>query len=171
MLKKIFTCKPFTVRFYTLWYIWNRVHCLITNEGAKRRILDNITVILKYFWQMTITWSLDINKHDSSILILLKKKFIFCKHFGIVLTEGIGTVQFCTEVFVMPKYFMTKLSNIWIIFIHVSTLCHHFISTIFQNYYDMVKIFFFLHLHWGGVVHCVYGLWASGRCTLCTASE
>ena len=39
---------------------------------------------------------------------LFKKTFSFRKHFGTVLIEEIRIAKFCTEVFVMPKYLMTK---------------------------------------------------------------
>ena len=42
--------------------LYHRVQRLITSKSAKRQISDNITVILKYFWQMTIARSEDINK-------------------------------------------------------------------------------------------------------------
>ena len=43
------------------------------------------------------------------------KTFSFNKHYVTVLIEEIQTMKFCTKVFVMPKYLMTKLN------IHVST--------------------------------------------------
>ena len=66
---------------------------------------------------MTTARSEAINKDDTSILNLLKKSFSFRKHFGTVLTEEIRIAKYCTEVFVMPKHFMTKLN------IHESSLC------------------------------------------------
>ena len=50
----------------------------------------------------------NINKDVTSTLNLLKKTFIFRKHFGTVLTEEIRIAKFCTEVFVMPKHLMTN---------------------------------------------------------------
>ena len=41
---------------------------------------------------------------------ICSKKFSFRKHFGTVLTEEIRIAKFCNEVFVMPKYLMTKLN-------------------------------------------------------------
>ena len=38
------------------------------------------------------------------------KTFSFRKHFRTVLSEEIRTAKFCTAVFVMPKYLMTKKS-------------------------------------------------------------
>ena len=58
---------------------------------------------------MIITRSEDINKDDTSILNLFKKTVSFCKHFGTILTVEIRIAKFCTDVFVMPKHFMTKL--------------------------------------------------------------
>ena len=40
----------------------------------------------------------------------IKKTFSFRKHFGTVLKEEIRIAKFCTEVFVMPNYLMTKLN-------------------------------------------------------------
>ena len=43
----------------------HRVQRLIASEDAKRMILDDITVILKYFWQMTIARSKEIIRDDT----------------------------------------------------------------------------------------------------------
>ena len=40
----------------------------------------------------------------------VQKTYSFRKHFGTILTEEIRIAKFCTEVFVMPKYLMTKLN-------------------------------------------------------------
>ena len=74
----------------------------------KRWIWDDITWFPKYFWQMTIARSEDINKDVTSILNLLKK-LSSRKHFGTVLTGEIRIAKLCTEVFVMPKQFRTNL--------------------------------------------------------------
>ena len=83
---------------------------------------------------MTIAKSEDINKGDTSILNLFKKKISFRKHFDTVLNEEIRIAIFFTEVFVMPKHSMTKLN------IPESSLyMSRFIPIIMQNYCDMVK--------------------------------
>ena len=45
---------------------------LMLSKGAKRWILDDITRISKYIWQMTIARSKEINKDDIFILNLFK---------------------------------------------------------------------------------------------------
>ena len=78
---------------------------------------------------MTIARSEDINKHDT-----LKKTFSFRKHFGTVLTEEIRIAKICTEVFVMPKHFMTKINT------PESSLCMSPLRAIvLHNYCDMVN--------------------------------
>ena len=77
---------------------------LMLSKGAYSWIWDDITWFPKYFWQMTIARSEDINKDDTSILNLFKKFFSFCKHFGTVLTEEIRIAKCYTEVFVMPNH-------------------------------------------------------------------
>ena len=87
-----------------------------------------------FFRQMTIARNEDINKDDTSILHVdlfknfynknkhsfckfsapwplssKKKTFSFRKHFSTVLSEEIRIAKFCTEVFVIPRHFMTKL--------------------------------------------------------------
>ena len=56
---------------------------------TKRRIWDDIIVILKYFWQRTIAWSEDTNTDDTCILTLFTKhlisanivpKFLWCRN-------------------------------------------------------------------------------------------
>ena len=47
---------------------------------------------------MTIAWSEDINKDDTSILDFFKKTFSFRKHFGTVLTEEIRIATFYRSV-------------------------------------------------------------------------
>ena len=53
-----------------VWY--HRVQRLMLSNGAKRWIWDDITWFLKYFCQMTIARSEDINKDYTFILNLLK---------------------------------------------------------------------------------------------------
>ena len=94
---------------------------------------------------MTIARSEDINKDDTSILNLFKKKtFSFRKHFGTVLTDEIRIAKFCTEVFVMQKHLMTKL-NIPGAFLYT---CLHsvqsfYLKNIAEFNCDMVNFFSF----------------------------
>ena len=106
------------------------------SKGAKIWISDDITWFPKYFGQITIARSEDINKDDTSIFNLLKKTFSFRKHFGTVLTEEIRITNFCTEVFVMQKDLMTKLS------IPKSSLCMSPLRAIVlsQQYYIITVI-------------------------------
>ena len=54
----------------------HRVQRLMSSKGAKRWTSDDITWFPKYFWQMTIARSEDINKDDASILNLFKKLLV-----------------------------------------------------------------------------------------------
>ena len=54
----------------------HRIQRLMLRKGAKRLIWDDITWFPKYFWQMTIARSRDINKDDTSILNLFKKLLV-----------------------------------------------------------------------------------------------
>ena len=54
----------------------HRVQRFITSESAKRMIWDDITVIQKYFWQITVARSKDINKEDTWILNLFRKRLV-----------------------------------------------------------------------------------------------
>ena len=38
---------------------------LMLSKGAKRIIIDHITVIIQYYWDKTIAWSGDMYKDDS----------------------------------------------------------------------------------------------------------
>ena len=86
-----------------------RVQRLMLSKGAKRCISDDSTWFPKYFWQMTIARSEDINKDDIAILNLLKKLLVSANTWY-SFTEEIQIAKFCTEVFVMPKHLMTKLN-------------------------------------------------------------
>ena len=90
--------------------VFTVVQRLMSSKGAKRGIWDDITWFPKYYWQMNIARSEDINKDDTSIWIC-SKMFSFRKHFVTVLTEEIWIAKVCTEVFVMPKHLMTKLNT------------------------------------------------------------
>ena len=76
----IFCCFIFFFVFCGSLEIY-RVKRLITSEGAKTRIGDDITVILKYLWQMTIARTEDIYK-DYSCISILFNIFSFRKLFG-----------------------------------------------------------------------------------------
>ena len=49
---------------------------------------------------------------DDACILNLFRNFSFRKHFDTVLTEEIRKAKSSHEVLVMPKHFMTKLSNI-----------------------------------------------------------
>ena len=119
-VRRIYTCPHEAIIGDLILYVQHRVKRLITSEGAKRRIWDDITVILKYCWQMTTGWYMYIKfVHKNS----------FRKPLGSLLSEEIWTVKFCTEVFVMPKHLMTKLNPFtitWTILIHVYPRCDCF---------------------------------------------
>ena len=103
----IYVCKK-NVSFNHYFQEIHSVQRLITSKGAKRRIWDDITVILKYFRQITIVRNEDLNKDDTSILIF-SHSIKFSTHFGTVLTEEIWTAKFCTEVFEMPKHIKVNI--------------------------------------------------------------
>ena len=67
---------PVTHSTVLLLYLFHRVQRLMSSKGAKRWILDDITSFPKYFWQMTMAQSDDINKDDRSILNLFKKLLV-----------------------------------------------------------------------------------------------
>ena len=54
----------------------HRVQRLMLSKGANRWILDGITVIPNYFWQMTTTRSREIIKDDTCLLNLFTKLLV-----------------------------------------------------------------------------------------------
>ena len=104
---------------------------------------------------MTVARSEGINKADaSSISNLLKKTFSFRNHFSTVLIEEIRIAKFRTEVFVVPKHFMTKLN-----IPKSSYTCLHSVQSFYPNSIAGLlcygKTMFFLHLYLTrGVVQC-----------------
>ena len=65
---------PNGILVYIIQYVpcFHRAQRLMLRKGAKRWIWDDITWFPKYFWQMTIARSEDINKDDTSIVNLFK---------------------------------------------------------------------------------------------------
>ena len=66
---------------------------------------------------MTITRSEDRNKSVIQVYELFKIKYLyftpsFDKHFSTVFTDEFRIAKFCNEMYVIPEYFMNKLSII-----------------------------------------------------------
>ena len=135
--------------FFSRVQFYNYIHSvqrLITSDGARWRNWDNITVILKYFWQMAITWSEGINE----FMKFVNKTFSFRKQ----IRYSFRTAKFCTEVFVMLKCLWPNL----IYLTHPHT-CLHSVWTFYRNNIAVLllddKNLLFLHLQLErGVVRC-----------------
>ena len=139
----MFLCS-FTV-YITPHYKWR-----CKNKGLSRYQINSEVFLTHDFrieWRHQWRWYMyDIK--------FVHKSFSFRKQFGTVLTEEIRTEKFCNEVFVMPKYLMSKL-NIPESASYISPLCAIMIS---QQYCRITVIWFekiLLHLHLErGVVQC-----------------
>ena len=103
---------------------------LITSKGAKRKILDNTTVIQKYVltngyrteWRDHLIWYMYIK--------FVHKSLSFRKHFVTVLTEDMQSTKFCHEVFVMPKHLIYQN--------HPHTCLHSVRSLNFTNIVELL---------------------------------
>ena len=100
------------------------------SKGAKRTIIDHITVIMQYCWNKTIARSGDMYKDDSGVLSLV------IKCFGITNTSVQNFSIRISSVKSVPKCLqkLTVFEQIYyrcIIFIDVFTPCNsHFIKNI-----------------------------------------
>ena len=65
-----------------------QIELLIICLDPEGRILDDITVILKYFWQKNIARNEDIIKSLCMYIGFVQKTVIFSKHFDTVLNWG-----------------------------------------------------------------------------------
>ena len=117
-------------------FVYYTVQRLITREGAREGV-----VILHYFWQMTIAWSDTINKDDTFIFNFFIKLYVSAN----------TSVQFKERKFEQRNFGLKCFwcRNIqWPNLIypkHPHTSFHSvdlFISTILQNYCDMLKNLF-----------------------------
>ena len=130
------------------------VQRLITSEGAKGRILDDITVIVKYFWQIIIAWSEDIIKDDTELVYYICfQNFQFPQTLRYSFDRGNSFSEILQRSFCDAETFNDQTLYTWIILIHVSSPCD--INNIAKLLW-YGKIFIFLQLHVErGVVQCV----------------
>ena len=76
------------------------------SKGAKRWILDDITWFPKYFWQMTIAWSEEINYEMNFTLCVL----LVYNDNGSVQTLCITRVKFILYIYIIFMYLDFVLS-------------------------------------------------------------
>ena len=117
----------------SLWCPWSQVQ-----QDGKRWISDDITWFPKYFWQMTIARSKDVNKDDTSILNLFKK-LLFSANTSWQFKRGNSNSEIWYRSVCDTEIFNYQTEYTWIILIHVYTPCNRFIPTILHNYCDMVN--------------------------------
>ena len=92
--------------------IFHTIQRLMLSKGAKRTIIDHITVIMQYRWDETIVRSGDMYKDDSGILSLVIKMFRHHKHFGTEFAIRISSVKTVPKCLRKLKVSLTNLNYI-----------------------------------------------------------